>query len=106
MLLYMTTIFYSQRAKIMAVQQAAVSNQKEIAVSIPEDVLRELKWLAETMGVSPSIALRHAIATDSYIQNEIKNKSKFLVKKQNNSTHEISWTDPKEVVRALDASVS
>jgi len=79
---------------------------KEIAVSIPEDVLRELKWLSETMGVSPSIALRHAIATDSYIQNEIKNKSKFLVKKQNNSTHEISWTDPKEVVKALDASVS
>jgi hypothetical protein len=77
---------------------------KEIAVSIPEDVLRELKWLAETMGVSPSIALRHAIATDSYIQNEIKNKSKFLVKKHNNSTHEISWTDPKVVVKALETS--
>ena len=77
---------------------------KEIAVSIPEDVLRELKWLAETMGVSPSIALRHAIATDSYIQNEIKNKSKFLVKKHNNSTHEISWTDANEFVKALDAS--
>jgi len=78
---------------------------KEINVSIPEDLLRELKWLAETMGVPPSIALRHAIATDSYIQSEIKNKSTFLVKKHNNSTHEISWKDPSEFVKALDASV-
>jgi hypothetical protein len=79
-------------------------SNNEIAVSIPEDVLRELKWLADTMNVPPSIALRHAIATDSYIQNEIKNKSKFLVKKHNNSTHEISWTDPKVVVKALETS--
>jgi len=90
----------------MPVEQIVDNKPKEIAVSIPEDMLRELKWLAEIMGVSPSIALRHAIATDSYIQNEIKNKSKFLVKKYNNSTHEISWTDPKEVVKALDASES
>lgn len=90
----------------MPVEQIVDNKSKEITVGIQEDVLRELKWLAEIMGVSPSIALRHAIATDSYIQNEIKNKSKFLVKKHNNSTHEISWTDPKEVVKALDASVS
>lgn len=88
----------------MPVEQIVDNKPKEIAVSIPEDMLRELKWLAEIMGVSPSIALRHAIATDSYIQNEIKNKSKFLVKKQNNSTHEISWTDPQEVVKALDSA--
>lgn len=68
---------------------------KEISVSISEDALSELKKLAEIMGVSPSIALRHAIATDGYIQNELKKKSKFLVKKENNSIQEISWVDPK-----------
>jgi hypothetical protein len=90
----------------MPVEQIVDNKPKEIAVSVPEDVLRELKWLAEIMGVPPSIALRHAIATDSYIQNELNKKSKFLVKKENNLTHEIFWTDPKEVVKALDSPAS
>ena len=91
----------------MAVPQVAVSNQREIAVNIPEDVIRELKWLAETMGVSPSIALRHAIATDSYIQDEVKNKkSEFLIKKKSGSTHKISWTDAQEVAKILEPSTN
>jgi len=82
-----------------------ISKPKEIAVNIPEDVLRELKWLAEIMGVSPSIALRHAIATDSYIQDEVKNKkSEFLIKKKSGSIHKISWTDAQEVTKIFESS--
>jgi hypothetical protein len=86
----------------MPVEQTISKPSNDIAVTIPVDVLRELKWLAETMGVTPSIALRHAIAIDSYIQTELQKKSSFLVKKQSGSTHEISWADSKEIKKILD----
>ena len=86
----------------MGSEQVVVEKPKEITVSIPEDLLRELKWLSDILKVSPTIALRHAIAIDSYIQTELQKKSSFLVKKQSGSTHEISWADSKEIKKILD----
>ena len=76
----------------------------EITVNIPEDLLMELKWLSETMKVTPTIALRHAIATDSYIQSELKKDSTFFVqKKKTGLYHEISWTEPQEIAKAMES---
>jgi hypothetical protein len=76
---------------------------KEVTVNIPEDVLSELKWLSEIMGVSATIALRHAIATDGYIQNELKKNSTFFVqKKKTGLYHEVSWIDPQDAAKALE----
>jgi hypothetical protein len=94
---------YSQGAKVMSTPETSVVDRKEISVSIPEDMLRELKWLADLMNVSPSIALRHAISTDSYIQSELKKQSKFSVEKKDGSRREISWADSKEIVKILNA---
>jgi metal-responsive CopG/Arc/MetJ family transcriptional regulator len=88
---------------IEQIPQATIDKPKEITVSIPEDLLRELKWLSDILQVSPSIALRHAIATDSYIQSELKKQSKFLVEKKDGSRREISWADSKEIVKILNA---
>jgi len=86
----------------MPVEQIAISSAPERVISISEDILRELKWLADIMGGVPlSVALRHAIATDSYIQGELKKQSQFLVKKQNGSMQEIRWTEAKEVEKIL-----
>ncbi len=88
----------------MASQQMRNDDVPEIAVSIPKDILQELKYLSELMGGVPlSIALRHAIATDSYIQGELKKNSKFLIKKQGGSTQEISWTAAKDIEKILQS---
>ncbi|MFZ4730551.1 MAG: hypothetical protein ACOYMQ_18060 [Pseudanabaena sp.] len=87
----------------MPVEQIANNSVTERIVSIPEDILQELKYLAQLMGVPLSVALRHAIATDSYIQGELKENSKFLIKKQGGSMKEISWTSAKDVEKILQS---
>jgi len=56
---------------------------QEIPVRIPEELLRELKWLAEQMGAPPSDALRLAIATTSYLFEEVQKGGTILVKRKN-----------------------
>jgi|GEM_PF-951764 len=56
---------------------------QEIPVRIPEELLRELKWLAEQMGAPPSDALRQAIATTSYLFEEVQKGGTILVKRKN-----------------------
>jgi hypothetical protein len=87
----------------MPIEQTVNNTVTERVVSIPEDILRELKYLSEIMGVPLSVALRHAIATDSYIQGELKENSKFLIKKQGRSMKEISWTAAKDVEKLLQS---
>lgn len=45
--------------------------QKTMAVEIPVDVLGQLKWLSERLDKTPEQALRQAISTEAYIQEEI-----------------------------------
>jgi hypothetical protein len=58
-------------------------SSSEIPVRIPEELLRELKWLAEQMGTSPSDALQQAIATASFLFEEIQQGGALLVKRRN-----------------------
>ncbi|WP_286396713.1 hypothetical protein [Pseudanabaena mucicola] len=87
----------------MSVEQIVNNSIPQRSVIIPEDILQELKYLAQLMGVPLSVALRHAIATDSYIQSELKENSKFLIKKQGGSMQEISWTAAKDVEKILQS---
>jgi hypothetical protein len=87
---------------IEQIPQATIDKPKEITVSIPEDLLRELKWLSDILQVSPLIALRHAIAIDSYIQTELKKKSKFSVAKKDGSRLDISWASGEETEKMFD----
>lgn len=66
-------------------------SSKNISVSLPEDVVKELKWLveqrehAENRRIDPVEALRQAIATDSYIRQAIEKNGKVTIQKPNQS---------------------
>lgn len=57
-----------------------------IPVKIPEQVLAELKWLAQYMGVPPTQALRAAIATQTYLSKVVKDENGEILIQRDNQT--------------------
>lgn len=49
-------------------------DKETMAVEISVDILRQLKWLSNRLGKTPEEALRQAISTEAYIQEEIDKK--------------------------------
>jgi hypothetical protein len=75
-----------------------VETEKMIPVMISESLLKELKWLSKKLKVEPTVALRHAIATDWFIQKELSDQSDILIRRKNSDAiHKIQWTNPNEI---------
>ena len=69
-----------------------------LSKNIETELLGNLKWLAEKLEklgdlrndkITASIALRHAIAMDALMLDEMSSKSKILIKKESGRTTEI-----------------
>jgi hypothetical protein len=68
----------------------------EVTVNLPRDLLQELKALSELMGVPAEEAMRYAIGTTYYIQEQRKQGNTIVVKKQDGKFYEVEWkNDPK-----------
>ena len=65
------------------------SKPKRMSVSFPPDIASLLEFLADSQGVSLNEALRKAIATEAYIQQEIREGSTILVQKSNKEIREV-----------------
>lgn len=58
-----------------------------VAVEIPQQILAELKWLAEYMDVPPTQALRAAIATQTYLSKVIREeRGEIIIQRDNQSS--------------------
>jgi len=65
---------------------------EEVNVNLPRDLLQELKALSELMGIPAEEALRYAIGTTYYIQDQ-RHQGNTIVVKQGEKFYEIEWKD-------------
>lgn len=65
---------------------------KKLSVSIADDALELLEFLAQAQGISRSEALRKAIATEAYLQQERLEGSRVLLQKSSQEVREISFS--------------
>lgn len=65
------------------------SKSKRMSISLPPDIAELLEFLANTQGISQNEALRKAIATEAYIQQEIREGSTVLIQKSNKTLKEV-----------------
>ena len=68
---------------------AKVDNGKRMSVSLPKEAAESLEWLAKERGITLSEALRHAVATEDYIQKELRDGSKILIQKADKTLREV-----------------
>lgn len=68
---------------------ASLTKPKRMSVSLPGDIAGLLKFLADTQGISQNEALRKAIATEAYVQQEVREGSTILVQKSNKEIREV-----------------
>ncbi|MEM9274388.1 MAG: hypothetical protein AAGA80_15700 [Cyanobacteria bacterium P01_F01_bin.143] len=55
-------------------------SKKRMTISLPSDTAKFLEWLAAEQDISQVEVIRKAIATEYFLQNEIKQGAKVLVK--------------------------
>ena len=65
------------------------SQTKRVSVSLPLDTIEKLDKIASRHGITMTDAIRRAIATEAYIDNEIQEDSKILIQKSDNSLIEV-----------------
>lgn len=70
-------------------KNAAQISNKRMSISLSSDIAQMLEWLAETQNLTQNEALRKAIATEAYIQKEIREGSKILLQKADNEIREV-----------------
>ena len=58
--------------------------------NIPDEELEELRKLAAERHVSVTQALRQAIADSSFIQEQVREKNKLLIERQDGSIREVA----------------
>ena len=69
-----------------------------VSVSLPRQLLQELKALSELMGISAEEAMRDAIGTTYYIQEQLKDGATIAVKQKDGKFYEIEWkNNPKSI---------
>ncbi|MBW4609966.1 MAG: hypothetical protein KME22_22840 [Hassallia sp. WJT32-NPBG1] len=70
-----------------------IDNKNElIQLSIPVEVARVLKWLAEKQNITPELALQKAIATEAFIYDITKiQEGQILFKSKDNTIGEITF---------------
>lgn len=73
-----------------------------VTVDIDSIILQEAKWLAEQLStnenlnpdevtVKPSLALRHALAVDAFINDQVRNGKKILIQDASGRVKELDW---------------
>jgi hypothetical protein len=67
----------------------AAQKPKRMSVSLAGDAARMLEDLAAAQGITQSEALRKAIATESYIREELSNGSTVLIQKPSLELREV-----------------
>jgi 4-aminobutyrate aminotransferase-like enzyme len=67
----------------------ASQKPKRMSVTLAGDATRMLEDLAAAQGITQSEALRKAIATESYIREELSNGSKVLIQKPSLEIREV-----------------
>lgn len=70
--------------------EAEADTPKRMTVHLPAETARMLEILSKLQSISLNEAIRRAISTESFIQNEIRNnRSKFLVETQDGKMKEL-----------------
>jgi predicted transcriptional regulator len=62
---------------------------KRMSVTLSGDAARLLEQLAESQGITQTEALRKAIATESYLQQEVNSGSRILLQKADKEIREV-----------------
>lgn len=62
---------------------------KRVSVSLPLETIEKLDQIASRHGITMTDAIRRAIATEAYIEQEIQQDSKILIQKADNTLREI-----------------
>lgn len=62
---------------------------KRMSVSLPREAAEKLEWLAKEKGTTLSEALKHAIATEGYIQKELQDGSIVLIQRADKTLREV-----------------
>ena len=65
------------------------NSSKRMTVVLPPETARMLEILSEVQSVTLNEAVRRAISTESFIQNEIRKKSKILIESDDGETKEL-----------------
>lgn len=66
-----------------------VSKSKRMSITLNQDAATLLSILAKNQNISQNEALRRAIATESYIQQQIANGGTILLQKDNGDIREV-----------------
>lgn len=64
---------------------------KRISVTLAPDTVDRLKKLASDKGITFTEALRRAVGTEIYLQNEIQKGGKVLIQKSDNTLREVTF---------------
>ena len=62
---------------------------KRVSVSLPLDTIEKLDRIASRHGITMTDAIRRAIATEAYIDGEIRENSKILIQKSDDTLKEV-----------------
>jgi metal-responsive CopG/Arc/MetJ family transcriptional regulator len=62
---------------------------KRVSVSLPLDTIKKLDEIASRHGITMTDAIRRAIYTETYIENEIQQDNKILIQKSDNTLREV-----------------
>lgn len=62
---------------------------KRVSVSLPLDTIKKLDEIASRHGITMTDAIRRAIYTEAYIENEIQQDNKILIQKSDNTLREV-----------------
>ena len=63
---------------------------KKASFNLPDEELETLRQLASERKVTVTQALRQAIADSNFIQDQVRQKSKLLVEKQDGTVREVA----------------
>ena len=64
-------------------------SSKRMTVTLPAETAKMLEILSKLQGITLNEAIRRAISTESFIQNEVQNKSKVLLETADGNTKEL-----------------
>ncbi len=71
--------------KIIKFPQSKVTN----TIQVPQDTLAALHKLAREQGITLTVALQKAIATEKFIKDELKRGCNIIVEKPNRTYHQV-----------------
>ena len=62
---------------------------KRVSVTLPLETIEKLDKIASRHGITMTDAIRRAVTTEDYLDNEIQDNSKILIQKSDNTLIEV-----------------